>query len=204
MPSSQIPDPIKTILSRVPRSRRAEVERELRAHLEDGGTLPDPEKLAVAFARVYESPWRLFMVSVVVSSAAIVLARVLLGQRYPYVTREILFFAAFPAGYVSARRGILTGVVAALYVAVIAHIITPGEAIGPTMTCIAGAAVCVLQRARVRFAWIWGTAIPLALARAIHGPLSPGNGPLGPWHFGVWLITALSCYAMTRMSITPE
>jgi hypothetical protein len=208
MPSSPTPDPVATILARVERSRRREIERELRAHLEDAGAgnFGDPEEIAHAFAEAYRSPWRsnlrLFAASAVVSACIVAAARLFLAQRYPYLGREILFFAALPLGYIAARvSGRLATIGAlALYVAAAVHVIAPGEATGPTVTFIAGAVVYLLQRARIRFAWIWGTALPLAIARVVHGPFLPGHGPFGPWHVGVWLVTALSCWAMTMLA----
>jgi hypothetical protein len=217
-------DLITTVLRRARfqrASRRREIERELRAHLEDARAagedeatvvtrFGDPEEIGRAFAVAYRLSWRmaaaLFAVSAIVSAGIVTGTRQILAAPYPYLGREVLFFAALPLGYIAARvSGRLATVGAlALYVAAAIHIIAPGEATGPTVTFIAGAVVSLLQRVRIRFAWMWGTALPLAIARMVLGPLSPGNGPFGPWHVGVWLITALSCCAMTVLSAAVE
>lgn len=211
MPSSRTPDPIGTILAGVPRSRRAEVERELRAYIEDAGSLSalgDPEEIARGFAEAYRPTWRsglaLFAASALVSILIVILSRSFLAQQYPHVAREILFFAALPIGYIGARRGLLITAALSLYVVAVAQVITPGEAIGPAVAFTAGAFVYLLRRTRIPLAWVWGTVLPLTLARMIHGPLTPGNGPFRPWHVGVWLTTALSCCAMTRLSAALE
>jgi len=193
-------------------SRRRDIERELRAHVEDAGAerFGDPDEIGRAFALAYRPSLRttavLFLASAGVSAALVALSRYVLLQAYPYIAREVLFFAALPLGYIAARvSGRLATIGAlALYVAAATHLITPGEAVGPTVTFIAGAVVASLQSARIQFAWIWGTALPLTLARMVLGPLSPGNGPFGLWHLGVWLITALSCCAMTLVSTVLE
>lgn len=200
-------------------TRRREIERELRDHLEDLAEADlarfgDPEVVGDALGRVY-APER--WAAHVARAATLVLASglaaaviitgvqvVMTAATLREISTEIAGFATVALGYCAAylarRRyrlslpsvvGVITG--GALWIGVGLSVLAPRHAVIATVAFLSTAFGGLLVYAPVPLLWLAGTAGPLLMASVVLGPLVPGAGRF-PWL--IWVGLSLSCVAL--------
>lgn len=191
----------------------------------------DPGEVATAFSETYRSSrfasHALFRsmqlvgsfgaVGVLIAGVQLVAAFVAGVEPVSILARmrmEVFGFLALTTGYVgstiadrttggrsvSMRIAVSVGFVAAAMISL--TVVAPGHVLAPAVACFCAAAVRFLERARIRFAPLLGTAGPMLSAWALVGPVVVRNGHLSPTvaPIIVTLDVAVACQLMSWLS----
>jgi hypothetical protein len=183
----------------------------------------EPQEVAGAFASVY-APERLAKLilqsAILLTVSAIAVVVVIAGVQsiaaiftatsivsiWRDIHREVFGFAAVTAGYCSVyagerlfpaslARAVLPSVTLGLWLAAAFSWLIPQHAALPLAAFACAASGRLLQRVKIPFVWLAGTALPLLTAWALIGPLISG------WQFPwlVWLGLTVSCKALREI-----
>ena len=246
-------DLIRRIVSQsgimTPRGRR-DLQRELRAHLEDAieearsqgydeANIPriicdrfgDPDEIAHEFAlahrverraisMVYSVAWLgLSMLTVAGLILALQLAVAVCSGMSPsnafsHLREEMISFGSLALGYMGLyleerlfqnRRFIKAFAVnSALFTFLftLTFFAMHLTALTPVLAFVSGVAVRALQQTVIRRAWFLGTAIPMAMACLIAGPLVDAHSRFPLWAAALvkWTGLTAACYVLTLLS----